>query len=386
MNEGNLTIQSSKSGGSIQFSRNVPFGITIESGAECIVDAGVIIRGDAEPATLFNNGGTCTIKKGATISNTSSEGGETDYCAVITQGGKITTEDGATLQAYSDKIALYALDSSVTMKGGTILGKFVLENSTATITGGTFENGIDASKNGKTLSDLMASGYILLKTANDTEVDLSQNEVTDSVYVKNRSIIITKQPAIPDGKDTVMEYYTEAPTLTVEAKDATNSGKAMTYQWYRRTTETDDKGTETVTDNEIKGETQSTYQIPTGLSADSYTYFCRVSCDGNEVDSDPVTFTVAQAVVKIVESKANGENTTFHSTWAEAVQYLATGDFSGVQKIEVLLLKDDTVSGHVKQIAKKDLPENITIRSEGEQHTLTGVNYTRVLVYWHIDF
>ena len=153
----------------------------------------------------------------------------------------------------------------------------------------------------------------------------------------------------------------------------------MTYQWYRRTTETDDKGTETVTDNEIKGETQSTYQIPTGLSADSYTYFCRVSCDGNEVDSATVTFTVAQAVVKIVETKANGENTTFHSTWAEAVQYLATGDFSGVQKIEVLLLKDDTVSGHVKQIARKDLPENITIRSEGEQHTLTGVNYTRVL-------
>ncbi len=81
MSKGKLTIQSSESGGIIQFSENVSFGITIGSGAECIVDAGVIIRGDAESATLFNSEGTCTIKKGATISNTSSEGDETDYCA-----------------------------------------------------------------------------------------------------------------------------------------------------------------------------------------------------------------------------------------------------------------------------------------------------------------
>lgn len=374
MNGGKLTIQSSESGGSIQFSRNVSFGITIESGAECIVDAGVTIEGETDAAILFNDSGTCTIKKDATIRTTG-----TNNHAVITQRGKITIEDGAVLQA---EIALKALDSDVIIKGGTIWGKFVLgDDSTATITGGTFEKGIDvsSSSSAKTLSDLMASGCILLKTADNSEVDLSQNTVTDSVYVKSRFIRITEQPFIPVGEDTVTEHYTEAPTLTLKAEKITDSATPMTYQWYRRTTETDDKGTETVTDNEIKGETQSTYQIPTGLSADSYTYFCRVSCDGNEVDSATVTFTVAQAVVKIVETKANGENTTFHSTWAEAVQYLATGDFSGVQKIEVLLLKDDTVSGHVKQIARKDLPENITIRSEGEQHTLTGVNYTRVL-------
>ena len=101
------------------------------------------------------------------------------------------------------EIALKALDSDVIIKGGTIWGKFVLgDDSTATITGGTFEKGIDvsSSSSAKTLSDLMASGYILLNTADDTEVDLSQNEVTDSVYVKNCSIIITKQPASPTAK------------------------------------------------------------------------------------------------------------------------------------------------------------------------------------------
>lgn len=377
MNEGKLTIQSSESGGSIQFGRNVPFGITIESGAECIVGTGVIIRGDAGAATLFNNGGTCTIKKGATISNTSSEGDETKYCAVVTQWGEITTEDGATLQACSGKIALRALDSSVTMKGGIILGKFVLENSTATITGGTFKNGIDASKNGKTLSDLMASGYILLRTDDDTEVDLSQNTVTDSVYVKNRSIIITKQPTIPDGKGTVMEYYTEAPVLTVEAKDATNSGKTMTYQWYRRTTETDEKGT--VTDTEIKGETQSTYQIPTGLSADSYTYFCRVTCGKNEVDSDTVTFTVTQAAVKIIETKEDGSTKeTYYDTWGGAISYLSYSDnnkFEGVEKAEIILLKDTEYTGaYIPSIGTDwDLfPKEILIRSQGERHKVYG--------------
>lgn len=379
MSKGKLTIQSSESGGSIQFSRNVPFGITIESGAECIVGTGVTISGDAESATLFN-GGTCTIKKGATISNTSSEGDETKYCAVVTQWGEITTEDGATLQACSGKIALRALYSSVTMKGGIILGKFVLENtSTATITGGTFKNGIDASQNGKTLSDLMASGYILLKTDDNTEVDLSQNTVTDSVYVKNRSIIITKQPTIPDGKGTVMEYYTEAPVLTVEAKDATNSGKTITYQWYRRITGTDGDGTETVKDNEIKGETQSTYQIPTGLSADSYTYFCRVTCGENEVDSDIVTFAVTQAAVKIIETKEDGSTKeTYYENWGGAISYLAytrNNKFEGVEKAEIILLKDTEYAGPYIPSIGDDFelfPKEIRIRSQGERHKVDG--------------
>ena len=203
MNGGKLTIQSSESGGSIQFSRNVSFGITIESGAECIVDAGVTIEGETDAAILFNDSGTCTIKKDATIRTTG-----TNNHAVITQRGKITIEDGAVLQA---EIALKALDSDVIIKGGTIWGKFVLgDDSTATITGGTFEKGIDvsSSSSAKTLSDLMASGYILLQTADDTEVDLSQNTVTDSVYVKSRFIRITEQPFIPNGEDTATEYYT----------------------------------------------------------------------------------------------------------------------------------------------------------------------------------
>lgn len=277
------------------------------------------------------------------------------------------------------EIALKARGSEVIIKGGIILGKFVLENSTATITGGTFKNGIDASKNGKTLYDLMASGYILLKTDDNTEVDLSQNTVTDSVYVKNRSIIITKQPTIPDGKGTVMEYYTEAPVLTVEAKDATKSGKTMTYQWYRRTTETDEKGTGTVTDNEIKGETQSTYRIPIGLSTDSYTYFCRVTCGENEVDSDTVTFTVTQAAVKIIETKEDGSTKeTYYENWGGAISYLAYtshNEFAGVEKAEIILLKDTEYTGpYIHPIGDdwKPFPKEILISSQGERHKVYG--------------
>lgn len=238
MDEGKLTIQSSKSEGILQFGEANQYGIMLNVKTNCIVDEKVTIGGGAKSATIYALG-NCTIKK------------------------------DAVLEATADKaVALYALYSEkVTIKGGTFRGKLVLDSiSTATITGGTFEKGIDASKSKKFLSDLMASGCILLKTADNSEVDLSQNTVTDSVYVKSRFIRITEQPFIPVGEDTVTEHYTEAPTLTLKAEKITDSATPMTYQWYRRTTETDDKGTETVTDNEIKGETQSTYQIPTGFA------------------------------------------------------------------------------------------------------------------------
>lgn len=159
------------------------------------------------------------------------------------------------------------------------------------------------------------------------------------------------------------------------------SAGELTYQWYQTTSD----GTEgSATETAVSGATESTYQIPAGLTPGTYQYDCTVSCGESSVKSDAVTFTVTQAVVKIVETKADGTTKeTYYADWADAMTYLSysgEGEFEGVEKAEVILLQDTKCSGisSVQSIGDFDgqFPKEVIIRSEGECHELSGDKVT----------
>ena len=214
-------------------------------------------------------------------------------------------------------------------------------------------------------------------------VDLTDTTENTNVKATPAAVTITEQPSIAQNKSTVLEYYTEAdaPELTVVAESAGE----LTYQWYQTTSD----GTEgSATETAVSGATESTYQIPAGLAPGTYQYYCTVSCGESSVKSDAVTFTVTQAVVKIVETKADGTTKeTYYADWADAMRYLSdsyNGEFEGVEKAEVILLQDTecSVKNSVRSIGEsyEPFPKEIIIRSEGECHELSSSNVGSTLL------
>ena len=97
------------------------------------------------------------------------------------------------------------------------------------------------------------------------------------------------------------------------------------------------------------------------------------------MDSETVTFTVAQAAVKIIETKEDGSTKeTYYDTWGGAISYLSYSDnnkFEGVEKAEIILLKDTEYTGaYIPSIgtAWNPFPKEILIRSQGERHKVDG--------------
>lgn len=231
----------------------------------------------------------------------------------------------------------------------------------------------DASK-GYALSNMLVPGYGFVSQDKEEPVDLTDKTEITNVKVIPVAITITEQPSIAQNKSTVLEYYAEAdaPKLTIAAE----STGELTYQWYQVTSD----GTEgSATETAVSGATESTYQIPAGLAPGTYQYYCTVSCGESSVKSDAVTFTVTQAVAKIVETKADGTTKeTYYADWADAMTYLSyssEGEFEGVEKAEIILLQDTECSvSVVNSIGDFDghFPKEIIIRSEGECHELSG--------------
>lgn len=86
--------------------------------------------------------------------------------------------------------------------------------------------------------------------------------------------VITSQPT--DLKLT--EGYSAGSTLTVGSK-STYGTEQVEYQWYEN-------------DTLIAGATTNSYTIPTGKSAGTYTYYCKVSSNGYSAESDKAGVTV----------------------------------------------------------------------------------------------
>ena len=219
-------------------------------------------------------------------------------------------------------------------------------------------------------------------------VDLTDTTKITNIKAVPAAIAITEQPSIAQNKSTVLEYYAEAdaPKLTVAAESAGE----LTYQWYQTTSD----GTEgSATETAISGATESTYQIPAGLAPGTYQYDCTVSCGESSVKSDAVTFTVTQAVTKIIETKADGTTKeTYYADWADVMEYLSdsyNGEFEGVEKAEVILLQDTecSVKNSVRSIGDsyEPFPKEVIIRSEGEPHELSSSNVGSTLLYAMYD-
>ncbi len=323
--------------------------------------------------TASNENAQCQVKGGT-------------YENIVVYGGAELSIEGDATSVQSIKAVHYIqsddstdkdVKATVNLRGGTY--------KTVTTKPRNAEDVKDESK-GYALSNMLAPGYGFLSQDNEESVDLTDKTEITNVKVVPVAITITKQPSIASNKNTVLEHYTaeEAPKLTIEAKSTDN----LTYQWYQTTpVKSEDSDSATSTETAIDKATESTYQIPTGLKAGTYNYFCRVSCGDNSVKSNTVTFTVIQAVVKIVETKADGTmKETYYAEWKDAIAYLSYSSddrFRGVEKAEVVLLQDTHCNASmVKGIGdfnSEKLPKEIIIRSEGECHKVSGNTGSTVL-------
>lgn len=165
------------------------------------------------------------------------------------------------------------------------------------------------------------------------------------------NIIITKQPE----DITVFDGYTEQPVLSVEAIDATGSGKPLTYQWY--TVSYIPERCEQL----IDGETQNSYKINMGIPYSTYTYFCRITCGEYTVDSRDAYFTVNSGIVQVA---ING-NINRYDSWDDAMTALQKASEDGS-------LKDSKVT--IKQMWKTTTTSNAySIDFDGAEVELGGI-------------
>ena len=183
------------------------------------------------------------------------------------------------------------LTGSITVNGGTLTITNTLDSqsstvSTINVTGGTVKiegnltvttlnisTGAKVELSGGTYGEitgvtdkntLLATGYVF-DTDGKTVVEAPIKSVTASVTAHNNA-----------------KYgYTEAPVLT--ATVASEGVENVTYQWL-------DSNKQTIT-----GATGSSYTLPTGLDAGTYTYRCTATYQGYTLTSNDVTVTIAKA-------------------------------------------------------------------------------------------
>ena len=107
---------------------------------------------------------------------------------------------------------------------------------------------------------------------------------THIITINPEPVRVTQQP---EGL-TLTYGYTNSPTLSVTAQtQPVDSGKVVTYQWYKDNV---------AIDNAINAD----YTISSDLDAGNYTYYCAATCDGYTVNSDSVTVTVNELSGSIV--------------------------------------------------------------------------------------
>lgn len=143
---------------------------------------------------------------------------------------------------------------------GTVTKLEVTANAKVELSGGTYGEITGVTDK----NTLLATGYVF-DTDGKTVVEAPIKSVTASVTAHNNA-----------------KYgYTEAPVLT--ATVASEGVENVTYQWL-------DSNKQTIT-----GATGSSYTLPTGLDAGTYTYRCTATYQGYTLTSNDVTVTIAKA-------------------------------------------------------------------------------------------
>lgn len=181
------------------------------------------------------------------------------------------------------------LTGSITVNGGTLTITNTLDSqsstvSTINVTGGTVKiegnltvTTLKISANAKV--ELSGGTYGEITGVTDKNTLLGPGYVFDGNTVKEAPI--KSVTASVTDHNNAKYGYTEAPVLT--ATVASEGVENVTYQWL-------DSNKQTIT-----GATGSSYTLPTGLDAGTYTYRCTATYQGYTLTSNDVTVTIKKA-------------------------------------------------------------------------------------------
>lgn len=207
---------------------------------------------DTTETITYNGNGDVTINiTGKTLNN------------LTVKSGKVTLKHNEVYDGASTVKNATVTGGSLKIEGNShlsIINLNVSNGAKVELSGGTYENitGVN-DKN-----TLLASGYVF-DTDGKTVKEAPIKSVTASVTAHNNT-----------------KYgYTEAPVLT--ATVAPEGVENVTYQWL-------DSNKQTIT-----GATGSSYTLPTGLDAGTYTYFCKATVGTYSLTSEKVKVTIAKA-------------------------------------------------------------------------------------------
>lgn len=266
-------------------------------------NAALLLQGLSNVTLKGTNGGTFTISGGGqtifamwapvTIEGGTYECTGTGDVLYLVSGGKKVIINGGVFKG----VTRINDCTDVTISGGTFQGRtnFVTCKDVA-ISGGTFAELTTFVHEGfiSTVGGLLAGGYAYRNKGDSTWVSDVAITKLEGVTVQSIPIKITTQP-----KDHDLTYgYTEFPVLSVTAETIpADSGKAITYQWYKDSAP-------------IVGATGVSYTIPTGLAAGNSTYYCAVTSDAYTKNSDTSTITVNAKKIAIIFKSAYGQETS----------------------------------------------------------------------------
>lgn len=275
--------------------------------------------------------GSCTVKDGVTVENTR-------YGSAISMNGDaLTIEEGARLEQRNNYGSLYVIRGRTDIKGGTLKGPLHVSGEVH-ITGGTFQSGIKIENNGIKAADCMEEGYCLKKADGSYYLDMDTKNINESVTAAVAPVKVTGHPKFASEDAVALVGYKDAPQLTVTAEKQGNleSGN-LSYTWYLRKTP---EGGKTEADSAIPDSNRSVYQIPTGLPAGIYTYYCRVTCGKYYVNTQIAAYTVSTGNVGVKIGEEETAYTAMQPALA-AVGEAVKADTSDGSLDVVITLKND---------------------------------------------
>lgn len=207
---------------------------------------------DTTETITYNGNGNVTINvTGKTLNN------------LTLNSGKVTLKHNEVYDGASTVKNVTVTGGTLKIEGNSHLTVTTLNisaNAKVELSGGTYGEITGVTDK----NTLLGPGYVF-DTDGKTVVEAPIKSVTASVTAHNNA-----------------KYgYTEAPVLT--ATVASEGVENVTYQWL-------DSNKQTIT-----GATGSSYTLPTGLDAGTYTYRCTATYQGYTLTSNDVTVTIAKA-------------------------------------------------------------------------------------------
>lgn len=276
------------------------------------------LTGDAD-VTLMDSG------TGGKFTSTAAGGSATVRVSSASAAFKSGTY--ASTGSYGCALQIYDVQNEgdqVTITGGTYQGEVGFYScKNVSVSGGTFTDmQAQADNEGDlhTVGGLLADGYAYRSTESGNAW-INSEPAGDllNVSVQAAPVKITGQP---QGA-TVTYGYTDAPTLNVTAVTVpADSGKTVSYQWYRVGTGADGAD-EAMTDTSAG----ANYTVESGLNANTYNYYCVVTCDGYTVKSDNAMVTVNK-VDGAVANKTDGGYATSYTYSSNPIVSPAEANFT----------------------------------------------------------